>query len=108
MTLTGYYLTGLAGCETIIESGALKQAFGLPENVDPPSLSEAIERSGLTSDDLARAYRRTAFGLFELGEWRFDRTVRHREADRFLHMAEALENREIDPGEAGTESLEPD
>lgn len=108
MTLRGYYLTGLAGCETIIESGALKQEFGPPANVDPLSLTEAIERSGLTSDDLARAYRRTAFGLFELGEWRFDRTVRHREADRFLHMAEALENREINPGEEGTESLKPD
>ena len=108
MTLKGYYLAGLAGCDVIIRSGVLAKTFGPPRNVKPLTLADAIEMSGLDREDLVRAYRQTAFGFSEMERWRYDGTTRHQQSLRFQELADALANQRIAPGENGTESLKPD
>lgn len=105
MTLSGYYLTGMAAARRLREAGLLEAAFGEPHDPGPASFSEAVRASGLTWKDLATACRRTAFGLKELARWRFDEQRRLRESARYERLARLLDEGTIQPGEEGTERL---
>lgn len=105
MTLKGYYLTGLAGAESLIESGRLDRELGPPQQVEPLTLGQATKRAGLDQDDLAAAYRLTAYGFQELKNWRYDQSLRDRQLSEYRRLAEALVEDQIAPGQDGAESL---
>jgi hypothetical protein len=108
MTLKGYYLTGLAGCDAIIQSQVLTKAFGPVTDAKPLTLADAIKKSGLNREDLIRAYKHTAMGFAEMERWRFDGTFRHQRSLHFQNLVDSLGKKQIDPGQNGTESLKPD
>lgn len=105
MTLKGYYLTGLAGAEALVESGLLVD-LGSPKEGGPLSLGEAVQRAGLDRDDLAEAYRLTAYGFAELQGWRYDPTLREQQLLEYQRLAESLAEGRTAPGQDGSEPLD--
>ncbi len=104
-TLKANYLLGIAACEQWHDDERLTRRFGTPVDGDRPEFAQAVSAAGMTVADLVRAYARNANALRYMTRWRFDASRRIHDAEEFDRWSRQLKNREIKPGDDGTETL---
>ncbi len=104
MTMAGYWALGRAAAESVSAQEFLG-GRGSDDSVeiDFPTYLRDVK---FDTDDLATAYDRTAFALEHLSQQRFDGTRRLTEAEQYRRWAADLRAGVIQPGQAGTESLQ--
>lgn len=105
LTMKGYYLLGIAACERLLDDKRLIHRFDTPVVGNRPEFEQAVSDAGITLYDLELAYARTARGLLWMTRWRFDSTDREHDSEQFDRWSRQLKDREIKPGDDGTEAL---
>jgi hypothetical protein len=105
-TLRGFFLIGIAGARVVADARLLEPRFGAPAETPPARFADAVAEMHVDRQDVATALRRIANGMHWLARLRYDRTLRNRQADECLTLAERLEADQIEPGDEGTEALE--
>lgn len=102
-TLRGYFLLGMAAADRIIQQRP--EMFHPSAELPSASLAAAMSDLGIGAAELADAYDVTAAGLEWMTRLRFETSARLRDADQYRDWARRLRSGEIQPGEAGLETI---
>lgn len=104
-TLLAFYLLGHEAAERIRDHQELSRPFGTPQTITTPAFHEAVQELGLTAEQMALAYRRTAHGLDRLSMLCFDAGWRERRSQDYARLAERMSNGSLiwDPSKDFTE-----